>query len=124
MPLRTSMSKRSVSPLSTSPVSHPKKSNAAAAARNPAIRSVVALICLPFNPQRRRHSFQSREQALHMRLGMRRGARDSQQVLGGGGAQNRIDINAFREQRFAQSAQGDFILEDHRDDGGLARQHV
>ena len=42
---------------------------------------------------------------------MRGGAGDPQQILRGGGAQDRIDVDALFEQRLAEAAELDLILE-------------
>ena len=59
-----------------------------------------------------------------MRFGMRRGAGDAQQVLGGRRPQHRVDVDAFLQQRLAEPAQVQLVLDHHRHDGGLAGQHA
>jgi len=52
------------------------------------------------------------------------GAGDAQEILRGGGAEHRVDVDAFLEELLAKAAEIDFLLDHDGHDGGLAGEHV
>src|ERR1017187_2863877 len=84
----------------------------------------AATPALSLDAQRGCHPDQSSYQAVYVLFGVGGGAGDAEQVLRGGRAEHRVDVDAFREQRLAETAQVDLVLDDHGDDGGFAGQDV